>query len=475
MRIIQLVNGYSKGDGVGNVITAIDSLLKQQGYSTEIYNQTLNYKDLNNKDFMEDNILLYHVALSVDPLVPYLRCKKILVFHNITDPDLLIGSGFQQMKNWCSAGLYDVGRISEYFQGAIVFSNYSKNTLVEMGWNAEKIYEIPIMVRFENLAREYSKKVMEEYVDGYTNIIFTGRVFPNKKQEDIIYTFSEYHEHFNKQSRLFIVGSVGNNNYFNALKGLVNKLKLENSVIFTGRVPFDEYLAYYHLADVFLCMSAHEGFCIPLVEALYFHVPVIAINSTAIPDTLNGCGVIMDSRDPEKVAVEINKVVRDRDYRNQIIAGESFRLAELQSEVVSKQYLAVLKKCLDIRSEDVKRKHLSDRFLLIEGISIPEKLKRKDEINIIYGFGAAGHRLLSFMNENNILISEVCDRGKRGTVESQINIKDPEDILKSYPSANYIISIQEKRIIRNVICMMKDVGIVSDNIYIFDEMNATIV
>ena len=102
MKIIQLVNGYSKGDGVGNVITAIDKLLKTNGYETEIYNQTLNLSDLEKTDFSEENIVLYHVALSVDPLVSYLKCKKILVFHNITDPELLIGAGLQQMRDWCS-------------------------------------------------------------------------------------------------------------------------------------------------------------------------------------------------------------------------------------------------------------------------------------------------------------------------------------------------------------------------------------
>lgn len=473
MKIIQLVNGYSKGDGVGNVVTAIDKLLQANGYETEIYNQTLNLADLDNADFSGDNIVLYHVALSVDPLVSYLKCKKILVFHNITDPELLIGAGLQQMRNWCSAGLYDVRSLAKYFEAAIVFSDYSKRTLIESGWNADTIYQMPIMVRFENLSQQWDEELVQKYSDGATNIIFTGRVFPNKKQEDIICAFSEYKKSYNNNSRLFIVGSVGNQNYFDALKMLVTKLNLEESVIFTGRAPFSQYLAYYRLADVFLCMSAHEGFCIPIVEALFFNVPIVAVNSTAIPDTLGGSGVLLDERDSKITALAINKIVSDETYRKEILLGQEKRLSNLMPKVVEKQYLDVLDKCINNSFEGIEYKPIETNRVLSDKISIPDEIKCGE--NVIYGFGAAGGRLVEHLHDAQVDIVCICDQNKGGTFERNFEIISPNDAFIKYKECNYVISIQDKRIIKKVICLLLNNGITESQIYIYDEIKDEIV
>lgn len=473
MKIIQLVNGYSKGDGVGNVVTAIDKMLKKEGYFTEIINRSLIFSDLNNQEFQGDNIVLYHVALSVDPLVNYLKCKKILVFHNITDPELLVGSGLQQMRNWCSAGLYDVRGLSQYFDSAIVFSNYSKRTLVNSGWSEKQIYEMPIIVRFDKLSQQYDEELVKKYSDRCTNVIFTGRIFPNKKQEDIIYSFYEYKTRYNEKSRLFIVGNVGNENYFNSLQCLVKKLNLEKDVIFTGKVPFEQYLAYYRLADVFLCMSAHEGFCIPIVEALFFGLPIIAINATAIPDTLGGSGILLNSREADEVAESINRVVTDDDYRNKILEGECNRLKELQPEIIERHYLDVLDKCItDIKGE-IKYKHIEKNRVLFDSIAIPEPIYKGK--NVIYGFGAAGNRLFNYLRNKNIDVVAICDQSKAGMIEKEIKIINPVIAFKKYRNYNFIISIQDKKVLKVVIAFMLKEGICESNIYVFDGVKDEII
>lgn len=473
MKIIQLVNGYSKGDGVGNVITAIDKLLKTNGYETEIYNQTLNLSDLEKTDFSEENMVLYHVALSVDPLVSYLKCKKILVFHNITDPELLIGAGLQQMRNWCSAGLYDVRGLSQYFNSAIVFSEYSKKTLIESGWDEKDIYCMPIMVRFDNLSQSFDEDVVSKYSDGITNIIFTGRIFPNKKQEDIIHAFSVYKKKYNNRSRLFIVGSIGNQNYYEALRELVKDLGIDDSVCFTGRAPFSEYLAYYRVADLFLCMSAHEGFCIPLVEALYFNLPIVAVNSTAIPDTLGGSGYLIDSRDAEVVAETMDKILSDKNLKQSILMGEERRLAELMPDVVEELYINVLKQCIDNSDNKLAYKEMDFRRILSDRLSIPNEVLSGN--NVVYGFGAAGGRLVNHLSEASVNIVCICDQNKGGTRERNLEIVSPSNAFIKYRDCNYIISIQDKNIIKKVLCLLLNNGISESRIYIYDEIKDEIV
>lgn len=472
MKIIQLVNGYSKGEGVGNVITAIDKLIKRKGYSTEIYNKTLSINDLSNPELNGENIVLYHVALSVDPIVKYLKCKKVLVFHNITDPELLIGAGLQQMRNWCSAGLYDVRGLSDYFEFAIVFSDYSKGTLINSGWKKERIYQMPIMVRFDSLAQKYDEQLVEKYRDGYTNIIFAGRVFPNKKQEDIIRSFYKYKKNYNAKSRLFIIGSLANSNYFDTLKKLVIELCLDNDVIFTGRVPFEQYIAYYKLADVFLCMSAHEGFCIPIVEALYFGIPVIAVNATAVPDTLGGSGLLLDDRDSNKAAKAINKVVTDETFREELLEGEKKRLDELMPERVENLYLQVLEKCFS-NNENLKYKEMEEGRVISDQIALPGAFKNCSVV--IYGFGATGNRLFDHLKNDGIKIEAICDQNKAGETIRQATIISPAEAFEKFKDSYFVIAIQDKRTIKNVICLMRDSGINEEKIFIFDEIKEEIV
>ena len=115
-----------------------------------------------------------------------------------------------------------------------------------------------------------------------------------------------------------------------------------NNIIFTGHIAFRDILAYYRTADVFLCMSEHEGFCVPLAEAMYFKVPIVAYASTAIPGTLNGCGVLVDSKEPATVAESLKEVLENPEYKQKILEGEERRLSDFDNEVVKKQLFAVL-------------------------------------------------------------------------------------------------------------------------------------
>ena len=112
--------------------------------------------------------------------------------------------------------------------------------------------------------------------------------------------------------------------YYHRLRRYVGALELDN-VVFTGHISFPAILAYYHLADLFLCMSEHEGFCVPLVEAMYFGVPILAYDSSAIADTLGGSGVLLSSNDPMEAAMCADRILRDAALRREIVAGQRRR------------------------------------------------------------------------------------------------------------------------------------------------------
>ena len=178
-----------------------------------------------------------------------------------------------------------------------------------------------------------------------------GRIAPNKKQEDVIRAFYYYKRNVNRKSRLILVGNyAGMEKYYYKLRNYVDELKLAD-VIFTGSIPFDEILAYYHLADLFLCMSEHEGICVPLVEAMYFDVPVLAYASSAIPSTLGGSGVLLKEKDPVLAGEMMHCILSDEALRQQILQKQRKRLQDFSFESVR----ALFEKQIHTFLEETKR------------------------------------------------------------------------------------------------------------------------
>src|SRR4029079_17544481 len=158
-----------------------------------------------------------------------------------------------------------------------------------------------------------------QFDDDWTNIVFVGRVIANKKIEDLIRFFHAYHTTHNPRSRLLIVGTYsGYERYLASLHQLAATLGAEH-VHFLGHVSDEELVACYDVADLFLCASEHEGFCVPLVEAFYKEVPVLAYAATAVPDTMDGAGVLYDDKDPRQVAALIDAIVSDCSLQDAIV------------------------------------------------------------------------------------------------------------------------------------------------------------
>ena len=232
---------------------------------------------------------------------------------------------------------------SRYFDYSLADSNYNKSELDEL--NYKNTMTLPILIPFEDYKKEPDKEVIKKYLDGKKNILFVGRIAPNKAQEDIIKSFYYYKKYINKDSRLILVGnSNGFENYLELLKKLIKELELENDVVIIGHIKFEEILAFYKVADLFLCMSEHEGFCVPLVESMFFEVPILTYNSSAIKNTLGNSGIIVNKKDYFLIAELMNFVLSDKDVKKEIINNQNKRLEDFQLEKVEKQLLEFIRR-----------------------------------------------------------------------------------------------------------------------------------
>jgi glycosyltransferase involved in cell wall biosynthesis len=242
-----------------------------------------------------------------------------LIYHNITPPEYFAGV-HRTLARQCFRGRREIHAYTDRCDLALGDSEFNRQDLESLGFGRTVV--LPVVPDFSHLDEPADRFVAEQFDDEWTNIVFVGRVIANKKIEDLVRFFHAYQTAVNPRSRLLIVGVFSLfERYFAALTHLVDELQLTN-VHFVGHVSNAELVAYYELADLFLCASEHEGFCVPLVEAFYKQVPVLAYAATAVPATMDGAGVLFDTKEPTRVAELMDAILSDAALQDLIVDGQ---------------------------------------------------------------------------------------------------------------------------------------------------------
>lgn len=348
MKILQIMPTVCFGDAVGNDARAIRALMTELGYENAIYAENIDprvkdpyvHKLSKLPSIKNDDIVIFNHSNGTDLCykLPELNGRKMMIYHNITPPHFF--ENYSQTSADLTRYGYEGTRfLADKIEYVMGVSAYNISDLRRMGYTCPACVR-PILIPFDDYAKAPDEDIIAKYSgDGYVNIVFIGRIAPNKKQEDIIAAYAYYKKHINPKSRLILVGSDnGMSKYKECLSRYVDALMVDD-VIFTGHISFKAILAYYHIADVFLCMSEHEGFCVPLVEAMYFKKPIIAFDSTAIGETLGGSGILIDNKDPVYVAMIIDRLMKAPALREQIIEKQTRRLADFSYENVKESFI----------------------------------------------------------------------------------------------------------------------------------------
>lgn len=352
MKIIQIVPNLNYGDAIGNHVIALKHTIEEMGHKTAIYCNDIHPKITEPDVFLTseltelkaDDTVIYHMSIGseLNRKVSDLKCRKIMVYHNITPPRFFAVDSFDK-ATVCKNGLDDVKKMAGKFDYCIADSEFNKSDLVNMGYDADTIEVLPIIISMDDYKQPPDEKTVQKYSDGITNILFVGRIAPNKKHEDLIRAFTYYNKNINRKSRLILAGSYDgkNGSYYSDLKDYVQALGSEN-IIFTGHTSFAEILGYYKTADIFLCMSEHEGFCVPLVEAMMFDVPIIAYDSCAVPETMGESGIVTDIKEPVFISAVLDRVINDETLRKHMISSQQKRLEYFMAEPLKKRFKGIL-------------------------------------------------------------------------------------------------------------------------------------
>jgi glycosyltransferase involved in cell wall biosynthesis len=247
--------------------------------------------------------------------------------HNITPPRMFLSwePGVAHALTWGLGQLRDMADVAVLGIGD---SAFNEKQLVELGFPETVVS--PVLFDLAQLDRAADPAAVADLErakrDGGADILFVGRVAPHKAQHDLLKAFATYRQAYDLKARLWVVGASSSDRYGEALRAFVRDAGLAGAVRFTGGVPDGTLAAHYRTADAFVCLSDHEGFCIPLVEAMHHGVPIVAYAAGAVPETLGDAGVLLPGKRPGEVAAALHRVLTDGSVRDALVAAGKRRL-----------------------------------------------------------------------------------------------------------------------------------------------------
>jgi glycosyltransferase involved in cell wall biosynthesis len=350
MIINQWVPAAHRGDAIGDSARRVRDLLRAMGHASELYALTIDDSLRHDVRRFDDaaarggDLTIFHYALPSPMTEAFaaLPSGRVLQYHNVTpasyfapyDPGLfrLATLGRDELKTL--AGRVDL---------ALGDSEYNRQELDALGFDRTGVF--PIAVDTARITQRADRPALDHLLDdGLVNFLFVGRIAPNKKIEDIIRLAEVYKRYVDAYYRFIFVGRFDVvPRYYSMIRALMAQYRfLNDRFVFTGPIPDEELAVYYRHAAVYISMSEHEGFCVPLVEAMAADVPVLAYAAAAVPDTLAGAGVQFAPKDLEQTAELLGALAFDDGLRANVIAGQRRRLADFGDPRITRELTALL-------------------------------------------------------------------------------------------------------------------------------------
>ncbi len=317
-------------DAVGYDILEEYNTLSSYGYQVYLYAEVfepdlfrddfniIDFKTLNNKLKNKENILIYHHANyweEGNAILNSAECRIIVKYHNIT-PGKYYESYYPHGADNCNRGREQTKDITSSYKASVFFadSKYNAKELIELGVNESRVsVQIPFTRVIKLSSINIDEKLYYKLKSNKTiNVLFVGRVAPNKGHKHLIETIKSYIDNFDKNIHLNIIGGMDPNlkTYYLELQNLIKSYGLNDFISLKGAISDKELKTYYVASDAFLLISEHEGFCIPIIEAQYHKLPIVALGKTAVKETVGNEQLIFDEVDYLSFATAL-KIIKD--------------------------------------------------------------------------------------------------------------------------------------------------------------------
>ena len=350
MRVNQWVPAAHKGDAIGDSARRMREMLRTLGHESEIFALTIDddlrhdIQPFSDPASKRGDVTIFHYALPspMSGAFAALPHGRVLQYHNVT-PAHFFAPYAPALFRLASIAREELAGLAPASDLALGDSEYNRRELEDLGFANTSV--LPIAVNTDRLTNAPRQPVLEEILDdGLVNFLFVGRIAPNKKIEDHIRLAEQYKRYVDAYYRFIFVGRYDVvPQYYATIRALLSEYKmLEDRFIFTGPVPDAELAAYYRASSVYISLSEHEGFCVPLVEAMAMDVPVLAYSAAAVPDTLGGAGLQFAPKDLEYAAELLGMLAFEESPREEILQGQRARLRDFGDDVIRQRLSAVI-------------------------------------------------------------------------------------------------------------------------------------
>src|SRR6516165_3640865 len=341
--IHQFHSGSSVADAVTNCMFFVQSMLKSFGFGSDIFAEHVDpalsgqVRRLEDLRLAESDLLLIHHSMGHNafPRLAELRCRKFLVYHNITPPRFFDENDpfhFYGVK-----GYAQLTQFRDFVESAIAVSPFNATQLEQRGF--QNVTVIPFLKDFTAIRNAPHVKTPYYDQSALLRLLFVGRLVPHKCQHELIEFVERVRSIRNVPLGLVLVGEFGAaNSYKSHLDALVRRSGLDQQITITGQVTDEELYGWYRAASAYVSLSEHEGFGVPLIEAMAFDLPVVAYASSGVADTLGGAGITLSDKNPASILEPLIHLHNDRSFRSEIIRSQrrrllSFNRSRIESEL----------------------------------------------------------------------------------------------------------------------------------------------
>jgi L-malate glycosyltransferase len=337
VRVDQVIPSLASRDAIGVHTLTLTNALRAVGIDSDIFygNATPDVAELG-RPVVElgratrDRWLLYQSSIG-SPVFDILAARtepKLVNYHNIT-PAPLLAPWEPNVGYEVALGRTQLARLAAESRLAVADSTFNETELRDAGYTNTAV--VPLLIDMTATGADPDPELAGQLAAakerGGADLLFVGKISPHKAPHDLVKMLAVYRRLYDPSARLWLVGSPLGDKYGPALAGFVHDLGLDDAVTVTGSVTAADLEAYYQAADAFVCASDHEGFCVPLVEAMGHRVPVVANGVAAIPETVGRAGIVLPDKNPLRFAAAVHRVVTDDELRGRIAAAAADRVA----------------------------------------------------------------------------------------------------------------------------------------------------
>ncbi|MEP7004241.1 MAG: glycosyltransferase family 4 protein [Chloroflexota bacterium] len=348
-RVHQFHPVLAPGDAMSNHVFALQRRIREWGHESLAYaieakpgvSDVLPYRRLF-RDVRPDDLLLVHFSMGneVFTQLAKIRARKVLVYHNVTPPEFFRGIN-AHAATYARLGRTQLTELAPAFELALGVSAFNERELIAAGY-ARTAY-VPILIDWASYGIPPDDALMARWEHTKPLLLFVGRVSPHKRQDDLIRMLAYYRACIDPNARLVLVGGYRDQPQYHArLVELVKALHLEAAVTFAGAVSPAELVAYFRSASAFVSLSEHEGFGVPLLEAMRFDLPVVAYDAAAVGETAGGAALLLEDRDLARTAESVALVLERLELRESLIAAGRRRIADFDPDKVAARTREVL-------------------------------------------------------------------------------------------------------------------------------------